>query len=140
MLQRLRIMRAPARKRPMARKVTPRRDEVNLDRIAARVTYVGSPEHKDMPSFAGLPHPRSDASICDRKLSGDLELVTGWLKRAIRRGAIGGMMEGDFPRFAWYKENDRVYEARLVNQELGEYKGYPLNKTEWPEGLDLVYE
>lgn len=46
----------------------------------------------------------------------------------------------DFPRYAWHKEKETVYEARLVNRELGEYKGYPLNETEWPEGLDAVYE
>jgi len=33
-----------------------------------------------------------------------------------------------------------VYEARLLNRELGEYKGYPLNRSAWPEGLDVVYE
>lgn len=39
-----------------------------------------------------------------------------------------------------YQEGGVVYEARLVNRELGEYKGYPLNETEWPEGLDSIYE
>ena len=28
-----------------------------------------------------------------------------------------------------------VYEARLVNQGNGQYKGYPLNPEEWPENL-----
>jgi hypothetical protein len=62
------------------------------------------------------------------------------LRTAIERGAIGGIREGGFPRYAWYKEGGIVYEARLVNRELGEYKGYPLNETEWPDGLDLIYE
>jgi hypothetical protein len=99
---------------------------MDVDAIAARVSYVGSPDHKDAPSFAGRQSPRKDASICDRELSKDLQPVTKWLKTAIQRGAVGGILEGDV-----------VYEARLVNRELG--KGYPLNKTEWPEGLDLIY-
>jgi hypothetical protein len=99
---------------------------------------VGSPEHKDTPSFAGLQRPRTDASICDSELSQDV--VTGWLKKAIQSGAIGEMLEGDFPRYVWHKEGDIVYEARLVNRGLGQYKGYPLNNTEWPEGLDLIYD
>jgi hypothetical protein len=68
------------------------------------------------------------------------EQVTEWLRTAIRRGAISGLLEGDYPRYAWHKEDEVVYEARLVNRELGEYKGYPLNDTEWPEGLDSVCE
>lgn len=130
-------MRAPRRKRPLRRKVT---SQVTIDvaKITEQVSYVGSPEHKDAPSFAGFQRPRKDASICDNELSQDV--VTGWLKKAIQCGAIGEMLEGDFPRYVWHKEGDIVYEARLVNRELGQYKGYPLNNTEWPEGLDLIYD
>jgi hypothetical protein len=124
----------------LPRRVSPPQGDINIEEIAGRVTYVGSPEHKEGPSFAGRASPRRDASICDKQLSQDLELVTRWLRTAIRSGAIGGLWEGDFPRYAWYKEGDVVYEARLVNRERGEYKGYPLNRTEWPEGLDLVYD
>jgi hypothetical protein len=112
----------------------------DLEELATRVKYVGSPEHKDAPSFAGQPKPRADASKCDRGLAFKQEEVTEWLRSAIRRGAISGVLEGDFPRYAWHKEDDIVYEARLTNQGVGEYKGYPLNSTEWPEGLELVYE
>jgi hypothetical protein len=50
-------------------------------------------------------------------------------------GRIGAPWEGDFPRYVWHRRDDVVYEARLVNQEVGEYKGYPLEPGEWPEGL-----
>jgi hypothetical protein len=133
-------MRTPRRKRPLRRQVILPETEVNLAAIAERAGYVGSPEHKDAPSFAGPARPRTDASICDKQLTEDRDLITKWLKTAIRRGAIGGIWEGDFPRYVWHKEGDLVYEARLVNRELGEYKGYPLNKTEWPEGLDSLYD
>lgn len=133
-------LRAPRRKRPLHRHVVRPGPDVNLAEIAERVVYVGSPEHKDTPSFVGLAKPRADASICDKEISDDRKLVAEWLRRAIMRGAVGGMWEGDFPRYAWHKEGDLVYEARLVNRELGQYKGYPLNETDWPEGLDSIYE
>ena len=114
--------------------------DVNLADIAERATYVGSPEHKDMPSFAGRPRPRSDATICDRQLTRNIDLVVQWLRTAIRRGATGGYWEGDFPRRVWHKDGEVVYEARLVNHVLGQYKGYPLTKKEWPKGLDSIYD
>lgn len=132
-------MRAPQRKRPLRRRVEGP-GTLNAAAITERVSYVGSSGHKETPSFAGQPRPRADASICDRALSEDRERVTEWLRQAIERGAVGGVREGDFPRYAWYKEGSIVYEARLVNRELGEYKGYPLNETEWPDGLDSIYE
>jgi hypothetical protein len=132
-------MRAPKRKRALRRQIEGP-EALNGAAIAERVSYIGSPEHKDTPSFAGQPRPRADASLCDRQLSQDHERVTQWLQTAIRQGAVGGICEGDFPRYVWYKDGDVVYEARLVNRESGEYKGYPLNETEWPEGLDSIYE
>ena len=29
-----------------------------------------------------------------------------------------------------------VFEGRLVNRENGEYKGYPLDRDEWPAGIE----
>lgn len=62
------------------------------------VKYVGSPEHKDIPSFAGSPRHRADASICDRKLARDRKKVQKWLQRAMADGCIGELWEGRFPR------------------------------------------
>ena len=50
-------------------------------------------------------------------------------------GHVGEPWEGDFPRYVWHRRQRAVYEARLVNRELGEYKGYPLQRGEEPEGL-----
>ncbi len=91
-----------------------------------------------MPTFAGQPHPRSDASICPREHS-DLDSVIGWLRSAIRAGSVGEPWEGGFPRYVWPREGgregDTVFEARLVNRGDGSYKGYPLAPDEWPEHL-----
>ncbi len=106
----------------------------NLESVAARATYVGSPEHKDFLSFAGPPRPRRDASLCPRYLKSKTA-VTNWLRSAIRRGHTGAPWEGDFPRYVWHREDSVVFEARLVNREQGSYKGYPLNEDEWPSGI-----
>ena len=42
----------------------------DLDSLSEDVHYVGSPEHKDIPSFAGQPRLRADASCCPRNLAG----------------------------------------------------------------------
>ena len=130
-------MRAPSRRRPQRRQihVPPGTD---LIRLADLAVYVGSPEHKDVPGFAGQPRLRADASCCPREIT-DRELVNQWLRSAIRRGAVGAYWEGGFPRYVWYKDGDIVFEGRLLNSGNGEYKGYPLDKSEWPSGIEELY-
>lgn len=101
----------------------------------ARVTYIGSCEHKSFPSFAGRPCLRADASKCDPHHA-DQDELTGWLRQAIREGRTSAHWEGDFPRYAWHKAEEVPYEARLVNRGLGQYKGYPLHPDEWSEIFD----
>lgn len=124
-------MRATKRKRPRRRQraAVPKGQ---LDALARRVKYVGSVEHKTAPSAAGWPRPRADASKCGLQISGDFQRLTRWLRSAIRQGDIGTPWEGDFPRYVWYRHNGITYEARLVNKSSGEYKGYPLDPSEWP--------
>jgi hypothetical protein len=112
---------------------------MDLEAVAEEVTYVGSPEHKRAPSFAGPPSPRSDASICDNRFLEMQAELTEWLKESIRRGAVSAPVEGGYPRYAWFREGDVVYEARLVNRGQGTYKGYPLERSEWPAGIDRIY-
>jgi len=111
----------------------------DLEAVASAATYVGSPEHKDAPSFAGQPQPRADASICDRTLASDRDRVQEWLAAGIRRGTVSEDWEGGFPRYVWYKEGETVYEGRLVNRTQGWYKGFPLSRTEWPPGIETFY-
>lgn len=130
-------MRATQRRRPMRRQLTDQPGSFeSRQALAQRVYYVGSVEHKDTPSFAGNPpRPRPDASICDRSLSHRQDDITEWVRHGIRNGHFGALMEGDFPRYVWYRENETVYEGRLVNREQGAYKGYPLESDEWPDGI-----
>lgn len=127
-------MRATRRRRPLRRSLTSPPREVDLAQLAENVRYVGSSEHKSYPSFAGQPRLRADASKCDPSLA-DPEELTAWLQAAIAAGNVGEPWEGDYPRYVWHRQSQVVYEGRLVNQELGQYKGYPLEPDQYPEGL-----
>lgn len=127
-------MRASGRRRPQRRQIASPPLGVDLHELADRVSYVGSAEHKRQPSFAGPPRLRADASRCDPSLA-DRDELTAWLREAVRKGQFGAHWEGDFPRYVWVLHDSNWYEGRLVNQGLGEYKGYPLKKEELPQGL-----
>lgn len=127
-------MRSPKRHRPRKRVIIPPPQGLDPSTAAASAKYVGSPEHKDVFSFAGNPKPRADATICDRSFVNRLGEINHWLQDAIRNGNTGDWT-GSFPRYAWHREGDVVFEARLVNEINGEYKGYLLKREEWPDGL-----
>jgi len=127
-------VRSPKRHRPRKR-VRSVPAGTDLSSLAARASYCGSPEHKDMLTSAGMPRPRGDASICPRDYN-DMQTATIWLRSAIRAGSTGAPWEGGFPRYVWHQEGRTVFEARLVNRGNGSYKGYPLSDHERP--LHLV--
>ena len=108
------------------------------DAVAAKASYVGSAEHKNHPSAAGPPKLRhNDASPCDPKYAIPLEppfaLPTTALRASIQARRTSDFV-GAFPKYVWGELDGKLYEARLVNQELGTYKAYPLsNETELPE-------
>lgn len=132
-------MRAVKRRARMDRSMGAPPPGIDLSLVVEHCRYVGSPEHKDAPSFAGEPRPRRDASICDQRLK-SADVITVWLREAIQKGAFGSYWEGTFPRYVWYKDGETVYEGRLLNCELGEYKGYPLERNEWPPDIARIYE
>ncbi len=67
----------------------------------------------------------------------DQAAINDWLNEAIRRGQVSAAFDGQFPRYVWTRPNgeDVWYEARLTNQELGQYKGYPLDAGQTPKGV-----
>ena len=83
-----------------------------------------------------MPRPRGDATKCESALNGRLHEIQGWLRHAFEVHCLGGPWEGEFPRYAWCKVGESVFEARLVNRGLGQYKGWQLEREEWPEGID----
>lgn len=128
-------MRTPKRRRQLPRKPALDVPLEHLERCALNVTYVGSPEHKSMPSFAGPPKLRSDASRCPTDLK-DAAEITGWLATAIRAGLVSDDPgEGGFPKYVWAFKRSTWFEGRLVNEVQGTYKGYPLADDEVSRGL-----
>src|SRR5580700_8619947 len=107
-------------------------DSAQIAHAVRNARYTGSPEHKTAPSFAGMLRPKATNSICPPSLSRQGAKLKEWLRDAIRRGWIGAPLLDGFPRHAWYKDGDSWYEARLTNQSLGEYKGWPISVSELP--------
>ena len=104
--------------------------------LAERVTYVGSPEHKDHPSPAGPPHLRSDATPCEAQMTRDEAGNTEALRDGIRRRCVSPIFEGGFPKYVWTWVDGVLYEARHINGPQGTYKGYRLEEIERPEDPD----
>jgi hypothetical protein len=127
-------MKRPKRRRPRPKEISTLPDNVDLGDLAKQVSYIGSPEHKSARSFAGMPRPRSDATLCSPDL-GSASKLTGWLRKAVRAGQVGAPWEGGFPRYAWFRRGDEQFEARLVNRGTGEYKGYPITPPELPPSM-----
>ena len=77
--------------------------------------------------------PRSDATPCPTDLS--LEAAETLLREAVRRGWVSASMDGVFPRHAWIRDGSAVFEGRLTNSGLGQYKSYPIASDEAPRWL-----
>lgn len=117
-----------------ARKVQAPPPGVDLDQVADSCRFVGSPYHKDLPSFAGAPHSRGrNASKCPRDVR-CRELAEGWLQQAVRSGHTGAWERG-YPRYVWYRHDHILYEARQGSPGSGEYHGYPLHPSQEVRGL-----
>lgn len=105
------------------------------EEVAALVTYVGSAEHKDVPSFAGHPALRSTASRCPPQYR-DPAPITEALREAIRRGCVGTQFEGQFPKYVWGWFDGRLYEPRHISGVGGQYKAYPVGDGPHPKDFE----
>lgn len=113
-------------------------DGVDLDDVARRARYVGSPYHKDRPGFAGMPKRRIPAgSKCPSYLADDRETVQAWLESAIRAGRTGRWdAENRFPLEVFHLVGDVIYQAVMGSPGSGEYHGFPLEPWQTVRGLD----
>ena len=91
---------------------------------------MGSPEHKRYPSSAGSPKLRSDATPCDPNI--EMADINATLQEAIKRRCTSEQFEQGFPKYAWGWLDGDLYEARHINGPAGTYKGYCLQKVEYP--------
>lgn len=100
--------------------------------VADRVRYLPSGEHKNYPSEQGLwtLGSRSDKAKCQHLSEHDWPRLVVTLRQAILAPVASQEFRGDFPSRVWAYINGVLHEARLSNQQTGEYHGFPL---EYPE-------
>jgi hypothetical protein len=117
-------------------------DHLPRDRLvqaANRAEYLRSPYHSrpapgENDGGPLLAARRRFASKCDVKWVP--RAATAALQRAIQDGLVSAEWRGTFPRYAWHRDGDTVYQAVLSNEELGQYHAYPLeDPREWPKGM-----
>ncbi|MEU3752595.1 hypothetical protein AB0H17_07450 [Streptomyces olivoreticuli] len=116
------VLRAPRRRREPRRATTPLPAHAEREEICGRVAFV---RHEYGPAPADL------LAVSGPLLSAPL----GTLRSGIRTGFLGGPWQDGFPRYVWHRSGDRVVEFRLTGRTPGEYTGYELHPSEWPEGL-----
>lgn len=115
-----------------------------LNELAEQATYVGSPEHKDVPSMGLVPRPRQgalhvekgeeldnpDCMLCPRKWARRQADATELLRQGIRLGQVSLDAEVNrLPSKVWVRDLEAghlVYEARRLSHPEGGYKAYPL--------------
>lgn len=107
------------------------------DEVAQRADLRGNTEHKTYPSQFGPPAIFSDKTKCDRYRNEDWPRLVEALRLAIQSRSVG-IFRGDFPSRAWVWINGVLHEARLENQELGHYHGFPLDPPDYPLPMDRL--
>jgi hypothetical protein len=102
---------------------------------ATKVRYTGSPYHRSPGSKTGtIAHRVGLTSRCPRSWT-NVE-ATRVLRLAIKDGRVSMAWENGYPRYVWHLDGDVLYEARLTNNESGEYHGYPLeDRWQWPKNF-----
>ena len=126
-----------------------------LSRVSDLVRYVSSPYHRAKGSRFGQagdrrwPHaskcpPKWNQFDADRALKNAVlegNVSEEWKpfdadrdrKNTVLEGNVSEEWKQRFPRFIWYKDDEVLYEARLSNEQAGQYHGYPLeDEREWP--------
>lgn len=105
------------------------------------VKYRPSGAHKSYPAPNGewSYGPRRDATKCDVLPEERWSDVEQALRDAIKAGVVDKTFRNGFPARAWAWVNGVLHEARLSNEAVGEYHGYPLDHPEHhpsdPHGL-----
>lgn len=117
--------------------------------LAARATYVGSPEHKDRRWWGGLPQARWRSgepprrpkkqltTVCPLVTAEDRSTATRLLRASISAGQYA-FVEGDeeFPKKVWYREMGQGWLGYCINRSAGTYKGWPVDEDELRALLD----
>lgn len=143
-------MRKPPPIRPKVRNAGTRVSKAALLNLAATAVYVGSTQHKDTPSFAGAPSPRSgathvgagetpDCMLCPARWANAQPAATALLRQAIANGTFSRDGGATLPRRVWAldpADSRIVYEARRLSAPPNGYKAFPLT-AEQIRNLDI---
>ncbi len=97
--------------------------------VAHRVSYVADAKHKDHPAPNGEWQlgGNSDGEKCPLIPPEIWPKIQEALREAVAAGVVDERFRGVFPARLWVYVNDTLHEARLSNQETGEYHGFPLD-------------
>ena len=131
--------RHPARDRRMKppRQISIReRTDHELAQLAQRAVYLGSAEHKKQQWWGGLPEAGNRAewqttTICPLTTEAARIRATGWVKIAIKsRQCRFSQEDKNFPKWIWHEADGQFWMGYLVNDGLGQYKGWPIYEDE----------
>jgi hypothetical protein len=106
-----------------------------LAELSKLVKYKPSGKHKDYapPNDEWVPNHRGKNHKCDRFDTAEWGKLQTILQEAICAGCIQYDPKCPLPTRVWALVNNVLHEARLSNQGLGEYHGFPLlEKSQWP--------
>jgi len=106
-----------------------------IAKAAEKANYSPSEGDYHCHGPAGQPPRRRPkyASICPKRWS--VSGATAALRDGIRNGRVSEAWEDGFPRHVWHRDGDVVYEARHTRGPYGTYHAYPLEESQFPEGL-----
>lgn len=116
-----------------------RRTDDELEELAQRAVYLGSGEHKIQRWWGGLPEAGNRAkwqttTICPLTTEVERIRATDWVRSAIVSGhCLFSQEDKNFPKWIWHEADGRIWMGYLVNDGLGQYKGWPIDKDERDE-------
>lgn len=124
---------------PLQLPVRPRLTAAEIE----RAQYVGSPEHKAVRWWGGLPGARlgedgqarrpkkQQTTICPLIEDADREQATCWVRAALRAGQCKFLeADKDFPKHIWYFSGGQNWIGFCINSVAGHYKGWPVDEEE----------
>lgn len=136
-------------KRPSQKSKPRQLTQIERRALAAKATYVGSPEHKVKNWWGGLPKARQlrggrvgrpgkqTTTVCPLTTKKDRDRATDWVRLAIENGQYKfSEADRNYPQMVWYEADGRIWCGRCINSEAGQYKGWPIDEEERREVFD----
>jgi len=117
------------------KRIDPAPDSAMIAMAAENANYSPSDGDYHCKGSKGQP-PQSRtkyASICPRRWS--VKEATAALRAGIENCRVSEAWEDGFPRYVWHVDGQVVYEARHTRGPHGTYHAYPLEESQFPDGL-----